>query len=178
MRRGLRVAFAGVLFAAAMVGGSGTAQAQPAEIVEVVGGITIDPGTSLTLDWRFEQANIQVPSGERVRWVNNADVAEPHTVTLVRQKNLPQNIEEAEACFGPRRPCGVALRRHGGAQNRVLAVEDDKDAEKGLDEPRDSRWLKAAIGSQFSARISAPAGTTLYYLCALHPWMQGTIDVT
>jgi hypothetical protein len=26
--------------------------------------------------------------------------------------------------------------------------------------------------------ISAPAGTTLYFLCALHPWMQGKIVVS
>ena len=26
--------------------------------------------------------------------------------------------------------------------------------------------------------VSAPAGTTLYYVCAIHPWMQGEIKVT
>ncbi|MGI8421234.1 MAG: cupredoxin domain-containing protein [Gaiellaceae bacterium] len=25
--------------------------------------------------------------------------------------------------------------------------------------------------------VSAPAGTTLYFLCAVHPWMQGKIIV-
>ena len=26
--------------------------------------------------------------------------------------------------------------------------------------------------------FSAPAGTTLSYVCAVHPWMQGSIVVT
>jgi hypothetical protein len=33
------------------------------------------------------------------------------------------------------------------------------------------------VNETFTARISADEGTTLYYLCALHPWMQGSIDV-
>jgi len=26
--------------------------------------------------------------------------------------------------------------------------------------------------------VTAPAGTTLFYICAIHPWMQGIINVT
>jgi plastocyanin len=32
-------------------------------------------------------------------------------------------------------------------------------------------------GESVSAQVTAPAGSTLRYLCAPHPWMQGTIDV-
>jgi hypothetical protein len=28
------------------------------------------------------------------------------------------------------------------------------------------------------ARVSAPAGTTLRFICAIHPWMQGKLIVT
>jgi hypothetical protein len=80
-----------------------------------------------------------------------------------------------EECYAPGHPCASALNRHGNRQNRKISVEDDQDTERGLDEPRDSRWVK---GNQtLTARISADEGTTLYYLCALHPWMQGSIDV-
>jgi plastocyanin len=41
--------------------------------------------------------------------------------------------------------------------------------------PGDS--LFQAPGKNVSAVVSAPAGTTLYYLCAIHPWMQGKIVV-
>jgi hypothetical protein len=44
--------------------------------------------------------------------------------------------------------------------------------------PGDSLLFGGELDSQsISARVTAPAGTTLYYLCALHPWMQGSIKV-
>jgi hypothetical protein len=45
----------------------------------------------------------------------------------------------------------------------------------GLDQSGDSLLFFA--GESISAEISAAAGTTLYYLCAIHPWMQGSITV-
>jgi hypothetical protein len=29
-----------------------------------------------------------------------------------------------------------------------------------------------------SIPVSAPAGTTLHFICGMHPWMQGKIVVT
>jgi hypothetical protein len=37
--------------------------------------------------------------------------------------------------------------------------------------------LGGNIMDTFSAAITAPEGTTLNYVCVLHPWMQGTIQV-
>lgn len=45
----------------------------------------------------------------------------------------------------------------------------------GLDSPGDSLLFFA--GESISATVSAPSGTTLYYLCTIHPWMQGSITV-
>jgi hypothetical protein len=33
------------------------------------------------------------------------------------------------------------------------------------------------VGDTASAVVSAPSGSTLHYICALHPWMQATIKV-
>jgi len=33
-------------------------------------------------------------------------------------------------------------------------------------------------GSRISARITAAVGRTIHYVCAIHPWMQGSIKVT
>jgi hypothetical protein len=44
-----------------------------------------------------------------------------------------------------------------------------------LDQPGDSLWL--APGATISSQVSAPAGTTLFYLCAIHGWMQGRLTV-
>jgi hypothetical protein len=46
----------------------------------------------------------------------------------------------------------------------------------GLDAVGDLLFI---AGSQpnVSATVTAPAGTTLDYLCLIHPWMQGAITV-
>jgi hypothetical protein len=45
----------------------------------------------------------------------------------------------------------------------------------GLDKVGDS--LVLAPNGTVSAKISAKAGSTLWYVCAVHPWMQGRINV-
>jgi hypothetical protein len=45
----------------------------------------------------------------------------------------------------------------------------------GLDTVGDSLVLPPK--GKVSAKISAKAGSVLYYVCAVHPWMQGKIIV-
>jgi hypothetical protein len=44
-----------------------------------------------------------------------------------------------------------------------------------LDQPGDSLLLFP--GESISAEVSAAAGTTVSYVCAIHPLMQGSITV-
>ena len=46
----------------------------------------------------------------------------------------------------------------------------------GLDVAGDS-LLVDADNQSIRARVTAPAGTTLRYLCAIHSWMQGKLVV-
>jgi hypothetical protein len=76
-----------------------------------------------------------------------------------------------------RRACGAcneALEAHFG-NGLVRRVEDDADGEFGLDGPGDSLFF--APGGKISATVTAPAGTRLRFVCAIHPWMQGRIKV-
>jgi plastocyanin len=181
MKRVVRAWMVGALVGCTLLATVGVAQArtqaQPAATVEILGGVTLVPEESITADWRFAPVEVTVASGETIRWENNADLPAPHTVTLVKQSKLPQDLAGLDACYAPGEPCSRALNRHGPRRDRKIVVEDEKDAEIGLDEPRDSRWIKGPIGSALTARVSADAGTTLYYLCAIHPWMQGRIVV-
>jgi plastocyanin len=153
----------------------GVSLAQAPEVVQIVGGITVTPNESLQIDFRFDPGTSTVARGETITWIENADYKEPHTVTVVAQAKLPDTVAEVEACYAPGGPCRRALARHGTRQDRKYVAEDDADGEWGLDEPGDSRWIDP--GKSYTARISAPAGRTLYYLCATHPWMQGSIEV-
>jgi hypothetical protein len=47
----------------------------------------------------------------------------------------------------------------------------------GLDARGDSLLFGGPFDQAVEAQVTAPAGTTLYYLCVIHPWMQGSIKV-
>ena len=55
----------------------------------------------------------------------------------------------------------------------------------GFNQPGDSIVLPPAGGaaaakaqaSKSQLKITAPKGKTLYFICAIHPWMQGKVEV-
>ncbi|HWT89666.1 MAG TPA: hypothetical protein VN179_00995, partial [Solirubrobacterales bacterium] len=38
-------------------------------------------------------------------------------------------------------------------------------------------WFTEKKGETFSQEVTAEADSTLYYICAVHPFMQGKVDV-
>ena len=64
-----------------------------------------------------------------------------------------------------------------GPTNDIAHWTVDK-GKPGLDEPGDSIAIEGAKHKSISIKVTAPAGTILHFICAVHPWMQGTIKVT
>jgi hypothetical protein len=64
-----------------------------------------------------------------------------------------------------------------GPTNDIVHWIVDK-GQPGLDEPGDSIAIEGMKHMSVSIKVTAPAGTTLYFICAVHPWMQGEIKVT
>jgi plastocyanin len=117
---------------------------------------------------KFVPGPTRAESGATLTWVHADMTQEPHTISIVNQSELPTSIEEVFECA----VCGEIFEGHfaGGGFNPVVDVGDP-----GLDTRLDSLFLPP--GGQVSAEVSAPPGSTLYYLCAIHPWMQGSIRV-
>lgn len=113
---------------------------------------------------RFTPGMIKVDSDEEVTWTHDDATTAPHTVTIVADPP-GASLEEIFACA----ECGAALAAHG-ALGPVVDV-----GEPGLDQPGDS--LLFFEDQSVTAAVTAPSGTTLQYVCAIHPWMQGTIEV-
>jgi plastocyanin len=135
--------------------------------VAVRGAERFVPNAMIQSTFRFSPGRISVTSGQEVTWVDEGQAAAPHTVTVVA--SLPATIEEVFGC----EPCADALAAHGLFGGEIVPVVEAENA--GLDSVGDS--LLFLPGGSVSAVVSAPAGTTLLYLCALHPWMQGSISV-
>jgi plastocyanin len=164
--------------ALAMVG-AGSGMADSGNTVRTIGREIFKPNQFVKATFRFAPEVITVRSGERIRFVDDdEDNDEPHTATIVNQADLPSNFDELDACFEGG-PCGQALAAHDpnddGQPPFILVVNQ---GQPGLDTPGDSLLFGGNLDNQsIRARVTAAPGTTLAYLCAIHPWMQGKIKV-
>lgn len=125
----------------------------------------VNKGASSTL--RFSPGTVRVASGGTLRIVDRDRTGEPHTVTIVRRSDRPRSFD----CP----PCDQALKDHGGSESGPPTNILVNKGPAGFDEPGDSVFF--ARGRPASVTVSARAGSTLYYICAIHPWMQGRIRV-
>jgi plastocyanin len=176
--RKLLVGAVAALTLAAMAGPASAAVA-PAATVEVRGGDILNPGHFIKNNFRFVPRNITVNSGDVVRWVDRDRSAdEPHTVTIARRSDLPQNIAQLNACYEPGGFCITTIEAHDpGLDMQPPFNFRVNRGGPGLDARGDSLLFAGPFDQAVRARVTAPAGRTLYYLCVIHPWMQGSITV-
>lgn len=138
--------------------------------VRTMGDERVVPNAMVQATVRFTPGMIKVASGEELTWTHDDATTAPHTVTIVEEFPEP-TLEAIFACGAPDQPCGIALAAHAvGGFTPVVNV-----GAPGLDAPGDSLFF--FDGTSVTAAVSAPAGTTLKYLCSIHPWMQGEIVV-
>jgi plastocyanin len=146
------------------------ALAAPDRIVRTTGDERVVPNTMVQATLRFTPGPISVNSGDEVTWTHDDATTAPHTVTLVAAFPEP-TLEAIFGCGAPGQPCANALAAHfAGGFNPVVEAGDP-----GLDAAWDSLFF--GDDTSISAAVTAPSGSTLLYLCAIHPWMQGEITV-
>lgn len=110
---------------------------------------------------------------------------EPHTISVVAEKNLPSTKAEIDACQnGGDKVCNVIVAGHiknprqpPGPTNDIVHWVVDT-GKPGLDGPGDSIAIEGAKHRSVSIKVTAPAGTTLYFFCVVHPWTHGKLTVT
>jgi plastocyanin len=160
---------------------AGSVMAASEKTVRTLGrGIIFKPNQLIAAVFRFTPERTTVDDGQRIRFADaDQDNQEPHTVTIVDKADLPTSFAEGDACFAETAPCGQALAAHDpdGDQQPPFNLVVNK-GKPGLDTAGDSLLFGGDLDNQsISARVTAAPGTTLYYLCALHPFMQGKITV-
>ena len=137
------------------------------------------PGGGLVLNWGYTPAHLRVASGSTVAFANvsGKQSGEPHTVSVVAA--LPGAAHRTRRAHLRRARHGVRRHPRRAQPERRLPTAvhaAGQQGRNGLDQPGDSRLLTP--GATAYAKVSAPAGTTLHYICAIHAWMQATITVT
>jgi plastocyanin len=151
--------------------GAGTSAAQqPANAgtrITTVGKNQVIRNALIQSTLRFYPERLTVNSGTTITIADRDRPREPHTLSIVRRKARPGSVEEVFNC----KPCRVAGAHVEGQRPKVYVNQ----GKPGLNRSGDSVWL--APGKSVTARVTARAGKTLYYICAIHGWMQGQIRV-
>ncbi len=158
--------------------------ADVARTVTIKGTERFIPNAFISADFRFEPGPLSVKSGDSVTWQNTTN--DGHTISIVPSQ--PTTIGEVFNCGAPGTVCAPILQCHfpagfgqGGPPPEINPLCGNATTGE----------LKA-VGDSFlipppgfgppsaqtvTAMITAPAGTTLLYMCVIHPWMQGSISV-
>ena len=106
---------------------------------------------------RFSKSVVRISSGGTIRLTNRA------------KTQLPKSFD----CD----VCGEIFAAHGAGDPNGGLVNPVVDVgAPGYDQPGDSTFV--APHARVSFKVTAPAGTTLHFICAIHSWMQGRIKVS
>jgi hypothetical protein len=150
----------------------GTATAAPEaptkKKMAIVGHFVFKAGKSAFDDQHFTPRKFDIRSSGSVTLRNKAKTEDPHTISLVKKSQLPDSFD----C----EVCGEILGAHGvNEQTGDIANPVVNVGAAGVDQPGDSTFIPPHGKVRFN--VTAAAGTTLHFMCAIHPWMQGRIKV-
>lgn len=130
---------------------------------------------------RWNRDVYTVKSGGTVTIINRAPMEGPHTLSIVAKRDLPRTAAQINNC----RIC-LTIAQNQGADPNSQAPPKFQYAENGqgtntppnIDRPGDSAFIPPTMGAKVTLKVTAKPGTTLYFMCAVHPWMQAKLIVT
>jgi plastocyanin len=164
-------------------------------VVKVVDTSAVKINRYFEMGMHFSPGKVSVQSGCKLTFEYDPSMpaamlamADPHTLTIASASQLPKTLDQVENCQAA---CGPALGH--------LKNPKDPEAAGSPANPIVSWVLHAGkpttqmtiggIGDSvaivptkahraITVTVTAASGTTLHFLCAVHPWMQGEIVVT
>lgn len=129
-----------------------------------------------------------VYEGQELEILNSTNPRQvgPHTFSLVERGTLPKTKAAEKACFTPGHICMSIAKWHGfNPKTEKITVNPVKAGPLGWSTAGNNKGKKgdswftgeARKGTHTIEKVTAKAGTRLYFICAVHPWMQGSIKV-
>ncbi len=131
-------------------------------------------------------APASVQQGDDLKVINETDPHKvgPHTFSLVTQGSLPKTPGARKSCFTPKHICMSIAKWHGfNPKTEKITVNPTKAGPEGWSTAGSNTktgdsWFtgEKKPGTSLTQQVTAEAGT-LYFMCAIHPWMQGKVTV-
>ena len=183
MRKATWLAAPVICGVAAIAAGSALAASHEAGVIVKV----TDKGSTYVINQQetdtmyFSPATTTVKSGSMLTFEYGGKPSdEPHTMTIVNESQLPKTPAQIDNCS----ICNTLASGHlqdpkapPGPGNDVAHWVLNK-GQPGLDTVGDSIAIEGAKHRSITVQVTAPPGTTLYFMCAVHPWMQAKLVVT
>jgi hypothetical protein len=125
-----------------------------------------------------------VHEGEMLRIVNTTmpSMVGPHTFSLVTKGSLPKTAKQRKTCFTPGKICmGIAkwygLKGEENPKNPLVEAGKEGWDTMGTPTKKGDSYFFGKKGASIDQKVTAKAGTTLYFMCAVHAFMQGSVKV-
>jgi hypothetical protein len=172
-------------FAAAVVATGATAGHQQATSVTTIKAVSKPPVVVVNRyiqdGLRWDRDKYTVASGGTLHIVNVANGEGPHTFTVVAKKDEPKTGLAMLNC----QICNKLAKAHGADPNSnappkfpFLENGIGQATPPDVDLPGDSGVTGSGKKNEhIDLKVTAPAGTKLYFMCLIHPWMQAEVDV-
>ncbi len=160
-------------------------------LAPALAGATDDLGSANTVfikagkgGLRFE-APKTIVAGEELEVLNQTNPKQvgPHTFSLVTKGSIPKTPKARQVCFTPKHICMSIAKWHGVKGNGPVKVNPVEVGLEGWDtlgsltKKGDSWFTGEKPKTSITQKVTAAAGTTIYFMCAIHPWMHGSIEV-
>lgn len=126
-----------------------------------------------------------VTVGDQLEIVNKTNPKQvgPHTFSLVTKGSQPKTPQARKNCFTPKHICLAIAKWHGfNPKTEDITIDPAKAGPEGWSTAgnatgkKGDSWFTEKKNETISQEVTAQPGT-LYYLCAVHPWMQGKVNV-
>jgi hypothetical protein len=125
-----------------------------------------------------------VTQGDQLEIVNDTNPKQvgPHTFSLVTKGSLPKTGPARKGCFAPKHICLSIAKWHGfNPKTEEITINPAEAGPEGWStmgstSKKGDSWFTEKKGDSLAQLVSA-APQTLYYMCAIHPWMQGKVQV-
>jgi hypothetical protein len=158
----------------------------------IAGADTAPPPTGATAVIQIEEehgtlkfvAPATVTQGAALEVVNDTNPKKvgPHTFSLVTAGSVPKTAKQRQLCFTPKHICKAIAAWHGvkgegpPTKNPATAGAEGWSTMGSLSKKGDS-WFTGEKPDASISQVVSATPQTIYFMCAIHPWMHGKITV-
>jgi hypothetical protein len=160
----------------ALAAGSASAATPKKNPITAVGGMKVKANAYVQDAQRWDANSYDVKSGATVTLRDKSTEGQPHSLSLV--KKLPKTPAQIMACEA----CGPLMAAHEanpetGEVGKPLVEAGGDGFDTGGDKTAAGDSIYLPPKGKVTFKVTASKGTTLNFICAVHPWMIGTIKV-